>query len=142
MIYPSKCVYTKKPPPDPDAEPKKKVRIVGCGNKIARGQHEQNFTATVDSTALRAAIRIAALEGWDGFTIDVKCAFLNASLDESEELLYLKPPAAVVKAKLIEPGSLWLIRKALYGLRQAPKAWGVERDRKLQSLQTDGTKLQ
>ena len=35
---------------------------------------------------------------------------------------------------LAQPGVVWKLNKALYGLRTSPKAWEEERDQKLQNL--------
>ena len=43
---------------------------------------------------------------------------------------------------LVKPGETWLLQKAVYGLRIAPKAWGKERDRVFRNLtwKADGEK--
>ena len=38
---------------------------------------------------------------------------------------------------LIQPGTVWKLKKAPYGLRTSPRAWEEERDRKLSSLTWD-----
>ena len=63
-------------------------------------------------------ISIAAQEGWILHHLDVKSAFLNG---EVEEELYVKQPEGF----LIEGREQWVLRlrKALHGLKQAPRAW-------------------
>ena len=51
--------------------------------------------------------------------------------------MYCKPPQVLVKLGLIQPGTVWKLKKALYGLRTSPRAWEEERDRKLSSLTWD-----
>ena len=35
---------------------------------------------------------------------------------------------------LVDDGVLWTVRKAVYGLRVSPRAWGQERDRQLRKV--------
>ena len=72
-----------------------------------------------------------AVESWD-----VSTAFLYAPLIEKRDV-YCKPPQVLVKLGLIRPGTVWKLKKALYGLRTSPRAWEEERDRKLSSLTWD-----
>ena len=64
-----------------------------------------------------------------------------APLPESVYVL-VAPPKAFVEAGLVKPGETWLLQKAVYGLRIAPKAWGKERDRVFRNLtwKADGEK--
>ncbi|KAF0909138.1 hypothetical protein E2562_031640 [Oryza meyeriana var. granulata] len=61
--------------------------------------------------------------------MDVKSAFLNGELDE--EVYVKQPPGFIVVG---EEGKVLRLRKALYGLRQAPRAWNVKLDRTLKAL--------
>ena len=71
-------------------------------------------------------------------SLDVKTAFLYAELNEEEDgILVVQPPSLLVRMGLVEPGIMWKLKKALYGLRCAPKRWSQERDRVLQDQQVD-----
>ena len=48
--------------------------------------------------------------------MDVKNAFLNGNLIED---IYMQPPLGLS----IEPNKVWHLRRAFYGLKQAPWAW-------------------
>ena len=48
--------------------------------------------------------------------------------------MYCRPPNVFVRLGLVEPGVVWELKKALYGLKTSPKAWEEERDEKLQNL--------
>jgi hypothetical protein len=61
-------------------------------------------------------ITFAAQRGLKFHQIDIKCAFLNASIGER---ITLNPPPGLN----IPPNKLLLLKKALYGLKKAPKAW-------------------
>ena len=60
-------------------------------------------------------------------------AFLYAQLPE-DHTVYCRPPNALIRLGLVQPGVVWKLNKALYGLRTSPKAWEEERDEKLQNL--------
>ena len=67
---------------------------------------------------------------WVCALMDIVTAFLNASLDDSEVIL-LQPSPIMRKLAKIADGEVWLVKKAVYGLRAAPKAWERARDQKL-----------
>ena len=49
-------------------------------------------------------------------------------------MLLLRPPYIYVKAGLVEPDEYWMVKKAIYGLKESPLLWSKERDRKLAKL--------
>ena len=61
--------------------------------------------------------------------MDVKSAFLNS--DFKEEVYVQQPPGYAVAG---EEGKAYRLRKALYGLRQAPRAWNAKLDNTLKAL--------
>lgn len=61
--------------------------------------------------------------------MDVKSAFLNGEL--SEEVYVVQPPGFEVKGK---ENKVMKLHKALYGLRQAPRAWNAKLDQTLAAL--------
>ena len=70
--------------------------------------------------------------------VDIKSAFLNADLHgekEPEHLVAMRPPAIMVRMGYAEPRELWLIDKAMYGLRQSPRRWSDHRDAELVTVQ-------
>ena len=92
------------------------------------------YASGADSTAVRCAIRKAALKGWQIHTKDVTTAFLNARYQVKGELLILIPPKVLVKAGLVKDNEVWEVAKALYGLKESPLLWSKERDRCLKNL--------
>ena len=125
---PSKLVFTRKPGPDGG---KKKMRWVACGNLEPRKQEEENFSSGADSSALRVLIWLSARDQWEAATLDVKTAFLNADMVQSneEDLLLVRPPYLLVEKKVMKRESLYLPQKAVYGFRRSPKLWGITRDK-------------
>ena len=64
---------------------------------------------------------LAALENWEIHQMDVKSAFLNGLLDEE---IYMEQPEG-----FITPGQehkVCLLQKAIYGLKQASRAWNLQ----------------
>ena len=90
---------------------------------------------------LRMLLSLASYEGWPIETWDVSTAFLYARLygdrdtDLDGQYIYMKPPKVIEKLGLLPEGTIWKLKKALYGLRTSPLAWEVERDNTLAQLQ-------
>ena len=61
--------------------------------------------------------------------MDVKSAFLNGDL--KEEVCVHQPPGFAIPGKV---GKVLRLRKALYGLRQAPRAWNAKLDSTLKGM--------
>jgi hypothetical protein len=62
-------------------------------------------------------------EGWRVHHMDVKSSFLNGNLNE--EVYVHQPPGFAIPGK---EGKVLHLCKALYGLRQAPRAWNAKLD--------------
>ena len=132
-IIPSKLVFTKKPAP---GGCRRKTRWVACGNYESKNPHEENYSGGADITALRIMTSFAVENQWEGSTVDVKTAFLNAEMDmqNEETILMVRPPPFLVEKKLVDRQTLFMPAKALYGFRRSPRLWGLCRDRHLQEM--------
>jgi hypothetical protein len=72
---------------------------------------------------------LAAQLGWHVHHMDANSAFLNGDL--KEEVYVHQPSGFVIPGK---EGKVLHLRKALYGLRQAPRAWNVKLDSMLKGM--------
>ena len=133
-ILPCKVVMVKKP--QGDGTHRKKGRVVVCGNFQQVQPGEETCANTPSFPMLRTLISLAALYKWAVESWDVSTAFLYAPLIEKRDV-YCRPPQVLVKLGLVQPGTVWKLKKALYGLRTSPRAWEEERDRKLSTLTWD-----
>ena len=97
----------------------------------ARGfQEDATFptdSPTVQKHSMRLLLAIAATEGWDICTTDISSAFLQGS--EMDREVYVKPPSEANQA-----GWLWLLKKCLYGLKDASRKWYLRVLGKLKEL--------
>ena len=109
-IIPSKLVFTKKPAP---GGCRRKARWVACGNFETKSPQEENYSGGADITSLRIMTSFAVENQWEGSTVDVKTAFLNAEMDEKETILMVKPPPFLVEKQLVDRHTLFRPAKAL-----------------------------
>jgi hypothetical protein len=68
--------------------------------------------------AIRILLAFSVAKGFKLHQIDVKSAFLNAVLEEE---VYVRQPLGFESEKY--PHRVYKLRKALYVLTQAPRAW-------------------
>ena len=126
-ILPSKLVITRK------AGGRRKIRIVVCGNFAEKIEGENLYAGGSDTIALRVCLKKAALEAWEGLSLDIKTAFLNAPLPEEDEqgeqvIILIKPPPLLIRLGYASAQEFWMALRAIYGLRQSPKTWSDHRD--------------
>jgi hypothetical protein len=98
---------------------KHKAWLIAKGYVQRQGvDFDEVFAPVARLESVRLLLAHAASEGWAVHHMDVKSAFLNGVLQE--EVYVEQPPGFVLKGH--ERKVLHLV-KALYGLRQAPRAW-------------------
>ncbi|KAF8672420.1 hypothetical protein HU200_049631 [Digitaria exilis] len=102
------------------------VRHKAC--LVAKG-YVQHQGVDFDEVFALLMLAVAAHFGWEVHHMDVKSAFLNGELKEEA---YVAQPPGYIDAK--HPGKVLRLHKALYGLRQAPRAWNAKLDATLLSL--------
>jgi hypothetical protein len=79
--------------------------------------------------SMRVLLALAAQEGWKVHHMDVKSTFLNGDLKEE---MYVRQPPGFAVAE--EESKVYRLRKALYRLRQAPRAWNAKLDATLKQM--------
>ena len=111
---------------------------------VARGFEErvegpdEVFAATAMGLTTRLILANATARGWTAAVADVSGAFLNASVGDEEEI-YVKAPAEWNSGK--KPKQCWEVKKALYGLRSAPRRWQDHLTAKLEGIGLTRNKL-
>ena len=118
---------------DNQAEYKHKSRLVICGNFASWGEHSTN-TTNLDAPLLRLMLSLACSKETTWSSIDITSAFLNADIHDVDTVL-VTPPPILVKMDIVKPNTVWHVKKAIYGLREAPRLWQQERDQKLRDLE-------
>ena len=101
----------------------KKCRTCIAGNQQVLDPTAQRWTAQAEPSSVFLAAKMAAMRRWKISKLDVKGAFLNAPLSD-DELILVQPPTQWVQWGIVEPGTIWKLRKAVDGLRQSPNWWG------------------
>ncbi|CAI7904651.1 unnamed protein product [Closterium sp. NIES-54] len=106
----------KQPPGSPPAF---KARYVARGFSQRQGvDYFQTFSPTPKMTTLRVLLHVAAQRDYALHFLDFSIAFLQGSLHE--EIWLCRPPCF---NESFPAGSQWSLRRAVYGLRQAPREW-------------------
>ncbi|KAJ9512092.1 hypothetical protein QJQ45_012628 [Haematococcus lacustris] len=105
-----------------------KARLVVKGFLQREGIDFHELHAPVSKHAtVRALLAVAAAEDMELEHLDVKTAFLNGKL---EEVIYMHQPAGYEDGS----GRVCRLHRALYGLRQAPRAWHARLKEELEQL--------
>lgn len=98
-----------------------KARLVAQGFLQKFGtDYDQVFAPVARQTTFRILLSIASKENYMVHHMDVKTAFLNSKL--KEEIYMKQPPGFEVENKNL----VCRLKKSIYGLKQAAKAWNDE----------------
>ena len=93
-----------------------RCRLCAMGNYQQEEDKDDIYASTPLLLTLKILILLALLRGYAMVFADVSTAFLYAVMTTE---MYVIPP----KEFYPYGGVLWLLRKAMYGLRGSPKAW-------------------
>jgi hypothetical protein len=103
---------------------------------VARGfsqkegiDYEETFAPVARYTSIRATMAIVAKMGWKLHQTDIKTAFLNGVIEEE---VYVEQPQGFETHD--SQTHVCRLKKALYGLNQAPRTWYGRIDNFLMSL--------
>jgi len=109
---------------------KYKARLVARGFVQREGiDFEEVFAPVARMESIRLLLAMVATKYWRIHHLDVKSAFLNGEL--AETVFVKQAPGFAVKGA---EHKVLKLRKALYGLRQAPRAWNAKLDPTLGEL--------
>nr|GEU31183.1 hypothetical protein [Tanacetum cinerariifolium] len=98
---------------------KNKARLVARGYHQEEGiDFEESFALVSRLEAIRIFLAFAAHKNMVVYQMDVKIAFLNGNLREE---VYVSQPDGFVDQD--NPNHVYKLKKALNGLKQAPRAW-------------------
>ncbi|GKB80935.1 retrovirus-related pol polyprotein from transposon TNT 1-94 [Tanacetum coccineum] len=98
---------------------KNKALLVVKGYRQEEGiDFEESFAPVARIEAIRIFIANAASKNMIIYQMDVKTAFLN---DKLKEKVYVSQPEGFIDPD--HPTHVYRLKKALYGLNQAPRAW-------------------
>ncbi|CAE7436865.1 unnamed protein product [Symbiodinium sp. CCMP2592] len=124
-VIPGKPVCTVKP-----GEPfKRKFRIVSCGNYAKTTAESPFYAGGAGAECLRALLVHSARRGRRAYGLDVKSAFLLASIPDGVTKRYaMRPPRILIDLQLAREDEVWIIDRALYGFRESPRWWSLFRD--------------
>ncbi|CAI7884366.1 unnamed protein product [Closterium sp. NIES-54] len=106
----------KRPPGSP---PVFKVRYVARGFSQRQGvDYFHTFSPTPKMTTLPVLLHVAAQRDYELHSLDFSTAFLQGSLHEE---IWLRRPLGFTES--FPPGTQWILRRPVYGLRQVPREW-------------------
>jgi hypothetical protein len=109
---------------------KHKAHLVAKGYVQKEGiNFNEVFTPVARLESVRLLLAIAAHHSWEVHHMDVKSTFLNGDL---KEVVYVQQRPGFINDN--NPDKVLRLHKALYGLRQAPRAWNAKLDNTLLSL--------
>ena len=96
-----------------------KARLVAKGYSQQFGiDYIEVFAPVARWDTIRMILALAMCKGWSVYQLDVKSAFLHR---ESNEAIFIEQPQGYeVKG---EEDKVYRLKKALYELKQAPRAW-------------------
>ena len=122
----SKWVFKKKT--EADGSTKFKARFVAKGYSQEFGvDYFDTYAPVMHMTTLRVLLSYAAANDYHIEQMDVKTAFLYGELHEE---IYLEPP----EGTRADERKVWKLKKAIYGLKQAPKQWNMTLGKVLQKM--------
>ena len=86
--------------------------------QVFRVEFSETFALVARLDTIRLLLVVAEKKNWKVFQLDAKSSFLNGYL--KEEIFVEQPDGFVVQGK---EDKVCLLKKALYGLKKAPRAW-------------------
>jgi hypothetical protein len=105
-----------------------KARLVAQGfSQSLKDDYLETFSPTIRAKSLRVLLAIGALKDLEIKQVDVVSAYPRAQLHAT---VYMRPPKALGAPE----GTVLLLQKPLYGLKQSGREWYIEACRGLKTL--------
>jgi len=96
-----------------------KVRFVAKGYTQTPGlDFKETFSSVVKPQTKKVVLTISLASGWSLHQLDVNNAFFQGQLSEE---FYMQQPLGFIHDDF--PSHICKLKKAIYGLKQAPHAW-------------------
>jgi len=135
------CKWIYKRKINPDGSTRYKARLVIKGYEQWEGiDYDETYAPDSKMATFRLILALATQYGWDVDHMDVVTAFLNPRIDRDN--IYIEMPLGIdwlvssgrVSSGRVSSGRVLILRKALYGVKQAPRLWYEDIDGYLQSI--------
>ena len=102
---------------------KAKARLIIKGFQDPDLLRIQRDSPTLSTLGRNLVFSITSKKGWELWLGDIKTAFLNGDDTEFNRNIYGEPPDDVKEYLGMSPQQLFRVRKAVYGLLNAPRRW-------------------
>ncbi|KAG7572470.1 Integrase catalytic core [Arabidopsis suecica] len=86
--------------------------------ELPKERSAETFAPVAKQHTVKVVLSLAVNLDWELWQMDVKNAFLQGELEEE---VYMSPPPGL--EDIVAPGKVLRLRKAIYGLKQSPRAW-------------------
>ncbi|CAL1362273.1 unnamed protein product [Linum trigynum] len=117
-VLSNRWVFAEKTNPDGSLG-REKARLVARGfEQIPGHDFGDTFSPVLKPATLRLLLGISVSNAWSLHQLDISNAFLHDTLKEE---VYMRQPVGFIDPE--HPDYVCRLRKSIYGLRQAPRAW-------------------
>jgi hypothetical protein len=100
-----------------------KARLVSKGFSQVEGiDYNETFAPVAKMSSIRLVLSLSASHKWEVHQMDVKSSFLHGDLKEE---MYMEQPPGYVHN---DSSLVCRLKKSLYGLKKAPRAWYAKMD--------------
>jgi hypothetical protein len=110
---------------------KYKARLCACGDELF-GLIQETFAPTISALAYATVHQIAVIDRMHKCTVDVVGAYLTQPYPDTAQPLYLMLPANVANVCGLDPDQCYQIKRYLYGLPDAGRAYYLAYSKHLQ----------
>ena len=130
-----KWVFRVKRKADGSIERHKAQLVAKAFHQQSGVDYDETYSPVIKPTTVRIVLSIAISSGWSLRQIDIQNAFLHSTL--SEEVFMSQPPGY---QHPLYPTHVCKLQKAIYELKQAPRAWFSRLSTKLLELGFHGSR--